>query len=59
MNPNTLGIDVSKATLHLALIKGSGRPQKKQVMNDAVGFAGSVLDVGIRSFRLLDQTHSD
>lgn len=39
MNPSTLGIDVSKATLHLALMKGSGRPQKKQVMNDAIGFA--------------------
>jgi transposase len=39
MNTNTLGIDVSKATLHLALLKGSGRAQKKQVTNDASGFA--------------------
>jgi transposase len=39
MNTNALGIDVSKATLHLALLKGSGRPQKKQVTNDAGGFA--------------------
>jgi hypothetical protein len=30
---------VSKATLYLALLKGSGRQQKKQVMNDASGFA--------------------
>jgi len=39
MNANTLGIDVSKATLHLALLKGSGRAQKKQVANDASSFA--------------------
>jgi transposase len=30
---------VSKATLHMALLKGNGRPQKKQVTNDASGFA--------------------
>ncbi len=39
MNASILGIDVSKATLHLALLKESGRPQKKQVTNDASGFA--------------------
>lgn len=39
MNATILGIDVSKATLHLALLKGNGRSQKKQVTNDASGFA--------------------
>jgi transposase len=39
MNKHTLGIDVSKATLHLALLKETGRPQKKQVTNDANGFS--------------------
>jgi transposase len=39
MNSSTLGIDVSKATLHLALLKGTGRPQKRQVSNDDIGFA--------------------
>jgi transposase len=39
MNSGTLGIDVSKATLHLALLRGTGRPQKKQVSNDETGFA--------------------
>ncbi|OUC13533.1 MAG: IS110 family transposase [Alkalinema sp. CACIAM 70d] len=34
-----LGIDVSKDTLHLALVKGESRPQKKTVTNDATGFA--------------------
>lgn len=34
-----LGIDVSKATLHMALIQGDRRPQKQVVTNDAVGFA--------------------
>lgn len=33
-----LGIDVSKATLHLALSQGESRPQKKTVTNDASGF---------------------
>jgi len=39
MNSSTLGIDVSKANLHLALLNGTGRPQKKQVPNDDIGFA--------------------
>jgi transposase len=38
MNSSTLGIDVSKATLHLSLLNGTGRPQKKQVSNDDAGF---------------------
>jgi transposase len=39
MNSSTLGIDVSKGTLHLALLKGTGRPQKRQLSNDDIGFA--------------------
>jgi len=34
-----LGIDVSKANLHLALLQKKGKPQKRQVSNDEVGFA--------------------
>jgi transposase len=34
-----LGIDVSKATLHLALFQGGVRPQKRTITNDALGFA--------------------
>lgn len=34
-----LGIDVSKATLHLALMQGEARPQKKVVSNSSSGFA--------------------
>lgn len=33
-----LGIDVSKATLHLALMQGETRPQKKVVSNSLSGF---------------------
>jgi hypothetical protein len=39
MTKHTLGIDVSKATLHLALLQETGRPQKKQVTNDGNGFS--------------------
>jgi transposase len=34
-----LGIDVSKATLSLALLREGNRIRKKEVSNDAVGFA--------------------
>jgi transposase len=33
-----LGIDVSKATLHLALFKGESRPRKKIITNNSFGF---------------------
>jgi hypothetical protein len=33
-----LGIDISKAKLHMALLQGNRRPQKQIVTNDAVGF---------------------
>jgi len=39
MTSATLGIDVSKATLQLALLKGDSRPQKKKVTNDPSGLA--------------------
>ena len=39
MTSATLGIDVSKDTLQLALLKGDSRPQKKKVTNDPSGLA--------------------
>jgi hypothetical protein len=33
-----LGIDISKATPHMALLQGNRRPQKQIVTNDAIGF---------------------
>lgn len=39
MTSAILGIDVSKATLHLALFRGERRPQKKTIANDLLGFA--------------------
>jgi transposase len=38
MAPAILGIDVSKATLHIALMEGEGRPKKKVFDNDETGF---------------------
>ncbi|MCY7282051.1 MAG: hypothetical protein LH679_01155 [Cyanobacteria bacterium CAN_BIN43] len=39
MSRAILGIDVSKATLYLALLEGKGKPKKRQVSNNAAGFA--------------------
>jgi transposase len=36
MNPSTLGIDVSKATLHLALMKGSACLESTSIYGQAV-----------------------
>lgn len=38
MAPAILGIDVSKATLHIALMEGEGRPKKKVFDNNETGF---------------------
>jgi transposase len=39
MHEVILGIDVSKSTLHLALLRGEGKAKKYQVSNDTAGFA--------------------
>jgi transposase len=38
MSLNALGIDVSKAKLHLALFGSAGQMRKYQVSNDTAGF---------------------
>lgn len=39
MRSVVLGIDMSKAKLHLALLQSQAKPQKRQVSNDETGFA--------------------